>query len=443
MIINNLVKDLQSIDQKQFDKPDYNRCENIHRLFLYPAMMVPATQKVIIEIIAKYLPKNCNMIDPFMGSSTSILSCMEVGFNAYGQDINPLAVLLSKVKTGPLDYVLFDDKFKVLFNLIKSDHSEDIAVDFPGINKWFKKNNQIELSRLRRCIMAEDNIDVRRFFWIVLAETIRVSSNDRTSTYKLHQRSIDDIENRSISAIEEFLKLCKRSIEDIKLFSLKLNNSSLLSNTKYNGEVEVRWGNSMKSIDTNLNFDLLVSSPPYGDNHTTVTYGQHSFLELQWIDHNDIDENIGYDYLRTTQEIDRQSLGGRINSKEINEKRDKLCLKSKSLKEFIYNCSQEEIEKTDKIISFIDDFDKSIDVIIPKLQKGAFLVWTIGNRNVAKREVPNDLILIDLMKVRNISLIHQVERIIQNKKMPKRNKTSKTMDKEKILIFQKVLENGE
>jgi len=293
------------------------------------------------------------------------------------------------------------------------------------------------LSRLRRSIMAEDNIDVRRFLWIVLAETIRISSNDRTSTYKLHQRSIDDIENRSISAIEEFIKLCKRSIEDIKLFSLKLNNSSLLSNTKYNGEVEVRWGNSMKSIDTNLNFNLLVSSPPYGDNHTTVTYGQHSFLELQWIDHNDIDENIGYEYLRTTQEIDRQSLGGRINSKEIIEKRDKLYLKSESLKEFIGSCSQEEKEKTDKIIAFIDDFDKSIDIIIPKLKHSAFLIWTIGNRNVARREVPNDLILIDLMRARNIALIHEVERVIQNKKMPKRNKTSKTMDKEKILIFQK------
>ena len=29
--------------------------------------------------------------------------------------------------------------------------------------------------------------------------------------------------------------------------------------------------------------DLICTSPPYGDNHTTVTYGQFSILPLLWI----------------------------------------------------------------------------------------------------------------------------------------------------------------
>ena len=56
--------------------------------------------------------------------------------------------------------------------------------------------------------------------------------------------------------------------------------------------------------------DLLVTSPPYGDNPSTVPYGQYSYLPLQWIDLDDIHEDIDSSYLRSTHEIDTRSLGG-------------------------------------------------------------------------------------------------------------------------------------
>lgn len=437
IIIRELVDRLQQINQDEFDSPEYKREDNIHRIFLYPAMMIPVTQKMIIEIIAKYLPSDANMIDPFMGSSTSILSCMEVGLNAFGQDINPLAVLISKVKTGSLDYNLFQSNLSRLTNNIEQDKSSEVSIHFDNINKWFTPKSQNELSKIKRAIHKEPDIHSRRFFWVILAETIRISSNDRTSTYKLHQRPIEEIQTRDIAVIEEFSRLAKRSIKDIKKFKEKLESNSLLNNGNYKGNVSVKWGNTMQEINSSLQFSLLVSSPPYGDNHTTVTYGQHSFLELQWIDKNDIDENIDYDFLRTTQEIDRKSLGGIIDSKKINTQKQNLYKKTPALESFINDFSPEDRDKSNKIISFIDDFDKSLDVIVPKLSKDAFLVWTIGNRSVAKKEVPNDQILIELMQSRNIPLIHQAERTILNKIMPNRNKTSKTMDKEKILIFHK------
>lgn len=140
-IVNNemLICRLKSIDQKVFDAPDFKRDENIHRLFLYPAMMVPATQKAVLDALIEYLPEHPDMIDPFMGSATSLLSCMELGMNVYGQDINPLAVLLSKVKTGPLDYVLFRERLGKIKLHISQDKSEQIAIPFQNINKWFKK----------------------------------------------------------------------------------------------------------------------------------------------------------------------------------------------------------------------------------------------------------------------------------------------------------------
>ena len=73
---------------------------------MYPAMMVPATQYAVIQAVADTLPQGAWAMDPFMGSGTSLMSCMEFGFNVFGQDINPFAVMLTQAKVEKFDIVL-------------------------------------------------------------------------------------------------------------------------------------------------------------------------------------------------------------------------------------------------------------------------------------------------------------------------------------------------
>ncbi len=413
------------------------RTDNLHRLFLYPAMMVPVTQSLIIEAIVDNLPLNAMAIDPYMGSATSLMSCMEYGLGIYGQDINPLAVLIAQAKVSSFDLELITNRLNTLILRIKNDSLDSIDIQFPSIDKWFIKQVQIDLSKIRRNILKEKNRNIRKFFWVIMAEVIRIDSNDRTSTFKLHRRTEENILKRTVDVISDFEILCRRGISDIALFRDKLQDRKLLENNVYIKPNAVCWGNTVDKIHSDLKFDLLVSSPPYGDNHTTVTYGQHSYLQLQWIDSSDLDFSIEYDYLRSTQEIDRQSLGGRIDSKKIAKKLSVTLNTIPSLKEFYENIPAAEHPLYNKTISFIQDFEKSLDVIVRSMKNNAFYVWTIGNRNVNKREIPNDKILIDLMRNKGIDLIFSVEREILNKKQSKRNRSSKTMEKERILIFQR------
>ena len=83
------------------------------------------------------------------------------------------------------------------------------------------------------------------------------------------------------------------------------------------------------------------------------------------------------------------------------------------------------------------DFDDSLDHIVNAMSNDAFFIWTIGNRFVGGREVPNAEVLQDLMQYRGYSLFFRAERQILNKKQPKKNNFSKTMEKEVILIFHK------
>lgn len=426
---NGLLKKLEVIKKDGIlDGDNADRKENLHRLFMYPAMMVPATQSAIIEAFSYELPNDVLAIDPYMGSGTALLSCMEFGFDAYGQDINPFAVLLSQAKATNYEISQLYDSYERVKKHIEVDVNNAVEISFNTIDKWFTKEAQLCFSRIRRAIMDEPDSNIRKFFWVLMSEAVRTGSNDRTSTFKLHQRSPEELERRHVNVIQEFYDLVLQGISDFKYFQDKIHEK----NCRY-GNATIKWGNTQKGIESEQKFGLLVSSPPYGDNHTTVTYGQTSYLPLQWIAPKDID--CPYDYLKTTQEIDRQSLGGSINRKALSGQRNRLIEKSKSFVDFYFSIPEEDRERYDKTISFIADFDESLDSITSVMDEDAFFIWTIGNRTVGGREIPNARILIDLMQYRGFELFFSADRQISNKTQPKKNNFSKTMDKEDILIF--------
>ncbi len=434
LAIRQQLKALQ--ENKTLDGEGADRSENLHRLFMYPAMMVPATQYAVIQAVADTLPQGAWVMDPFMGSGTSLMSCMEFGFNVYGQDINPFAVMLTQAKVEEYDIVLLKAVCQEVVNQIFQDADETVDVSFTNIDKWFNKDVQIDLSRIRRAIQSVEQQPIRRFLWVIMSEVIRTGSNDRTSTFKLHRRSEEDIEKRNVNVTKEFSTLVVRGIEDIEVYWNKVVLENQGRNVDLEVEKDIQWGNTKDGVMSKVKFDLLVSSPPYGDNHTTVTYGQTSYLPLQWIDPRDL--SCPFDYVKTTQEIDRQSLGGKINRKNLLATIGTVYGHTPTLRFFFENVPDEERNKYYKTLSFISDFDASLDKIVASMKDDAFYIWTIGNRFVGGREIPNDQILIELMESRGIMLFERAERQILNKKQARKNSCSQTMEKEHILIFRKI-----
>lgn len=431
--IKNSIKDISS---EVLNGENYSRNDFARSILNYPAMMVPSVQEPIIEKLSHAIEGEVSLLDPFMGASNTLVTGMKYGMNVFGQDINPLSILLSQVKTSFYQVDELIDAEERLVNGINSDKSNKIEITFANIDKWFTKSIQIELSKIYRTICKEQSLKIRKFFWVVLAETIRLTSNDRTSTFKMHMRPIEEINTRLISAIKTFTIVSKKNIKNISDFISVLTLNGNIKRGKYIKKADVVWGDSLSGIKTKKTFNLLVTSPPYGDNQTTVTYGQFSYLPLQWIPVSDIDDNIDLDYLRTTQEIDYRSLGGQIkgNIKDIEEQ---MFEKSQTLKKFITQFDNAERKKAEKVTRFIYELDCSIDKMLPKMKDNSFLAWTIGNRNVNKQVVRNDLILSELFFSKKIELFTGLERDILSKRMPGRNNFSNTMSKESILIFKK------
>lgn len=431
-LINHVLSVSKDTDEFWSFKGNSQR-EYGHGLLQYPAMMVPQMVRVILDICCKVHPELNSVGDPFVGSGTVLTESMLKGLNFWGTDINPLSILACEVKKGPFHSEQLKMKSIRLLNDIIHDANENVDIFFNGIDKWFEHKHQTGLSRIRRNILKENDLWARRFFWLTLAETVRYTSNSRTSTFKLHIRTSEDIKSRVFNVVDVFKKHLDRNFNLFLSLENYLEYNNLLNDCVYRKGVELSISDIRTSNNT-FKSDLIITSPPYGDNQTTVPYGQYSYLPLQWVNLSDIDESLSAEILRTTHNIDSHSIGGKHNKlTTVNQ----LCDCSSALANYLSKIEDMPPDRTARVTSFFNDFNISIPQILSRLNPNGLMIFVLGNRKVGGKRVPFDQILIELMGCNNVKLVHHLRRSIPSKRMASKNSFSETMSKESIIILRK------
>ena len=427
---------LTEADKDYWSFKGNSRREYGHGMFQYPAMMVPQVVEAILEQACSVHPDIERVGDPFSGSGTIMTESMMRGLAFSGTDINPLAILLCRVKSGPFFIDALKEKAKELLARIGEDSRRTVEASFPNRDKWFSHEVQIVLSKLRRAISAENALWARRFFWVALAETARATSNSRTSTFKLHIRTQEDIEDRTCEPMATFKKALARNIQHYEEQATKLSESGQLVRGHYQREIAVSLAD-VRKVKGQADLDIIVTSPPYGDNTTTVPYGQYSYLPLQWVDLWDIDRAIDADCLASTHEIDTRSLGGsrRVTKEEADYIKDR----SPAFREYIESLDEQPRDRAIRVTAFFRDLDGCLSPIIEGLRPGGLMVWTLGNRKVGGKRVPLDRILADLLEAHHGTLLCKLTRRISSKRMAPKNNIADTMSSETILVMRKAV----
>ena len=446
-----LIKRLEDIIEENPEYWDFKeaRKDHIHGIFTYPATMVPAMQSEILRILLEIKPEINSLLDPFMGSGTMPVEGMMNNLNVYGIDINPLSYLLTSVKINiPIKKKLVESK-EMLFNFLNENKKYPI-IEFKNINKWYKEEFITELSMINYCIRSLPEREVRNFFWLCLGEVTRLCNNSRNSTFKLHIKEKEDIEKFNYDIIKNIKKIVENNINRVDEY-IRINPNLYESDGviySYEKERNIYLGNSIEVLKDKFDdnsIDLIITSPPYGDNQTTVTYGQFSILPLRWIDLNDIGTKFNKDFIDIDSKIDSSSLGGKKYSLETIENSN-ILLDTDTLNKF-YNklILAEESSKARKVASFILDFKKIMYELARILKKGGYMILTVGNRKVNGKEVQFNDIIKEICQEYNLELIYEFNRNILCKRIPQRvsklkDKSSvKSMSKEYILIIKKEL----
>jgi site-specific DNA-methyltransferase (cytosine-N4-specific) len=365
---------------------------------------------------------------------------MHEGLNFTGHDINPLAVLVSRAKMGPFVHSSLLESTNLVLQLTRADNLAQTEAGFVSIDKWFQPEVQFDLSRIRRAIRSESHLWARRFLWVALAETVRLASNSRTSTYKLHARPQAEIKARTISAIDTFEAVVRKNLDALGCFRSAIGKAGHLEGDGYVGNLDIQLADSsvVTSSDENRKrHDLLITSPPYGDSTSTVAYGQFSYLPLQWIDLDDIDGSAtNRALLRTTQEIDRRSLGG-STPRNLESILARMSERSDAFRKTVNLLEDQPRDRTARIAVFFGDMDRALDNILQRLREGAYMIWIVGNRHVGNLEIPMDQILTELLALREATLITSVPRRILFRRMAARNQITTMIRQEYIMVFRR------
>jgi site-specific DNA-methyltransferase (cytosine-N4-specific) len=432
-----IIKELDSKPPKFWDFKDSVSRDHIHGLATYPAVMVPKMQDELMDIITD--DESITLLDPFMGSGTVLGLGMEKGYHVIGIDINPYAYLISTVKTTKYVPDRLNETLDLILNQFGKTNVPDL--EFRGIEKWYGEKNISELSQIRFIIENISSQKYRKFFWLALGETAKKVSFARSTTSKLHIKSEEDRESQDFDSYEEFefqaRKMINCHIEFYDLMKTK-NIAKQKAELKCGDSIEVlnKWVGLRNKVD------LIVTSPPYGDNQTTVAYGQNSTLPLRWINVSDFYRGETSFIEETYGGIDRESLGGkRYSLNEIEE--NGILLKSQSLnKIWELLLSEKQFEKARKVASFVIDFDEALEKIFDTLKPGGYAVFTTGNRNVHGEQVKLDMILAELSEQKEMKVVYDFKRNILNKRYPskiikKNNRKIMSINEETVTILRK------
>jgi len=421
---------LQSMDnqkEKKFKdtswdfRNEFTKYSN-HGFHTYPAMMIPQIARRLIEMYGK---DKKVLLDPFAGSGTALLEAkLHKNFKkAYGIDINPLALLISKVKTTEINpQSLWDEYHKIVKKSSedKKDKKQFQKPDFFNIDFWFKPEVITDLSIIKKNINEIKDKDIQDFFLVAFSETVRDVSNTRNREYKLYRMNQEMLKKHNPDTFRKFREKVKENIYSMENFVKEKQNCEV--------NILAEDTRNLTSIPAN-SVDLIITSPPYGDSRTTVAYGQFSRLGLQW---------LGYDKNQVLN-IDKTSLGG-IPTRDLKNGLD-----SPTLKQTLDKISKIDPYRARDVLSFYVDFDKCVQELHRVTKKGAFMCFVVGNRTVKGVQIPTDEIILELFQAKNHYKHHNTFiRNIPHKRMPKLNSPSNisgnhavTMNEEWIVIIEK------
>lgn len=419
-----------------FDKalarqPNYLDFKNVnmnystHKYHDYPATMVPKLVDFFLNNVQQ-VTKVDSLFDPFMGSGTTLVEGIRYHINSTGIDLNPLAVLISQVKTNKIDPDKLELEWSKLWQRVATEQLAEksgkltvTAPNFKNIDYWFKPTVIHDLQLIKMQILQIANQDVRNFFWVVFSETVRYVSNTRNNEFKLYRIPPKQLATWQPDTISKFKEYALRNIKA---------NNSLTDNA---ANVNVNYGNAQDLFNFADNtFDLLITSPPYGDSQTTVAYGQFSRLSLEWLDL----ANYANDQIT---KIDQALLGGTLNKKEIKMP------PSTTLKQVVQEIAIKDTHRSQQVEQFYQDLFLVLKECQRVMKPKSYQFWVTANRTVKGINLPTDQIITELYANLGVKKIKCYTRNIYNKRMPTKNsptnqqgKTASTMKQEVITIYQ-------
>lgn len=233
---------LNSIDWTFSARRSAPKIEGIHP---YPAKFIGDIPAAFLSSLP--VPAGTAVMDPFCGSGTTLLEAQRAGRASVGVDLNPIACLISRVKTSPLQPGFMEAVADILD--ASKRVSDIVTPDIPNIDHWFQKDIQTAVAAISAKLVAPEYAAWNDALRLTLSSIlVRVSNQDSDTRYAAIDKGLvrDDV-FVTFAAAAKKLSVALES-RDWNLEASRVIESNILDVTAERIGVPV---------------GLVVTSPPY------------------------------------------------------------------------------------------------------------------------------------------------------------------------------------
>ncbi len=221
------------------------RAPAIESIHPYPAKFIGDIPRTLMSALP--LPPGTLVFDPFCGCGTTLIEAQRRGVSSVGVDLNPIACLITRVKTSPAP----DGLVVMARELSRAARASKVLPhsDIPNVDHWFKADIQQSITALLHTFQRVSDARMLDALRLALSSIlVRVSNQDSDTRYAAVDKSFtgEDVFTSFEAAVD------------------KLNNS-LLSRDWQLSPAKVIEANTLTLAPEALGgrVGLVITSPPY------------------------------------------------------------------------------------------------------------------------------------------------------------------------------------
>lgn len=262
-----------------------------HSFFRYYGKFPSKIGKLILEDLdGRKLINDANdfVLDNYAGSGTTLVESKLKGYDSFGIDINPFAVLACKVKTTNYDVKVLEKYWQDLISEVNAynhhflqpdelvigliDISDDVVSSIEAevsnfkannkdADKWFIGNSIIQLAIIKKLLLKRESDSYRDFFELGFFAIIRRVSTAHDGEVRPHVNA----KKRKRDVVEAYSKKINEMIQLIQEWNQVTNSNVVSGATLCNNsnEADVTSYIARCKKQTGKKLGLVVSHPPY------------------------------------------------------------------------------------------------------------------------------------------------------------------------------------
>lgn len=386
------------------------------------------------------------VLDPFVGSGTTLVESRLLGLKSVGIEVCPLSSLISRTKskfptsTSALELLIpsltnfYNQRWQ---RFLKKRNISEISYEeilnrpgnsvqkFVNYEKWFSKQALLGVSIVVEFAETLKGYD-RDFVCCALSSRMRsignVDVNVIRAEYSKNPRQDVDV----LTLVKRLLVSMIRDINE-----MNKSHSDLISSSKNITMIE---GSMLNADISKKSINYIITSPPYGVESL-------SYIRTHLLSYRSLQSILKYDPYKFNEEIIGSEYIKNGKAKENNWKSAKYSSTFINFFEHEFKIVNKKrlIKRKFMMMQFFDDMVSMANKFNEWLIKGGRIAFVIGNKKIEDYIIPTDIIITEIFKSFNLQLdqviTHKLKFNNSNSEVPWQEKV---IQDEFVMIFTKI-----